>query len=358
MVYGIICEFNPFHRGHQHLINTVKKDGDLVICAMSGNFVQRGEPAVYNKFTRAEAALMGGADLVIEIPTVFATRSAKGFAEAGVTLLEATGVCDALAFGAECDDVAALQSLAAQLEAADADIKAALAAGVSYPVARKRAIPSPLLDTPNNILALEYLRCTHLQPVAVRRVGGGHDSDDALYSAGAIRQQLPDCEIATLKHCESAVLYRLRTMTAADFAAIEDVSEGLENKIAEAVKTAGSLDELYSLIKSKRYTHARIRRIILRAFLGIQKSDAAAPQYLRILGFNEKGRTLLTQMKNSATLPLIARYSDAKALGGNVMAQFEAESRMSDIYGLCFTPPRPCEAEKTTPLIVINESEK
>lgn len=353
MVYGVICELNPFHQGHQYLIDTVKKDGDAVVCAMSGNYVQRGEPAVYDKFTRTKAALKGGADLVIEIPTAFATRSAAGFAEAGVRLLEATGVCDALAFGAECDDVAALQSLAAELEKKDSAIKAALLQGVSYPVARKQAVPSPLLDTPNNILALEYLRYTQLQPVAVKRIGGGHDSDDTLYSAGAVRKQLEDSAIATLRHCESAVLYKLRTMTAQDFAAIEDVSEGLENKIIEAVRTAQSLDEVYSRIKSKRYTHARIRRIILRAYLGIQKSDASAPPYLRILGFNQKGRELLTQMKSAATLPVIAKYSDAKAIGGETFSAFEQESRFTDIYGLCFTPPRQCGTEKTTKLIVV-----
>lgn len=354
MVYGVICEFNPFHQGHQYLLDTIKKDGDFVVCAMSGNYVQRGEPAVFDKFTRAEAALKGGADLVIEIPTVFATRSARGFAEAGVALLEAAGVCDALAFGAECEDVAALQALAAELEGKDSDIKAALAQGISYPVARKQAVPSPLLEEPNNILALEYLRCTKLHPVAVKRIGSGHDSDDILYSASAIRQRLNGSEIATLRHCESAVLYRLRTMTAEDFALIEDVSEGLEHKIVEAVRTAQCLDEVYSLVKSKRYTHARIRRIILRATLGIQKSDASAPPYLRILGFSRKGRELLAQMKSTATLPVIAKYSDAKAIGGAVLTAFEQESRFTDIYGLCFTPPRPCGTEKTTKLIVVD----
>ncbi len=354
MVYGVICEFNPFHAGHAYLINTVKKDGDAVICAMSGNFVQRGEPAVYDKFTRAKAALAGGADLVIEIPTVYATRSAQGFAEAGVKLLEATGVCSALAFGAECNDVDTLQALVEELKEKDGDIKAALAQGVSYPVARKQAVPSPLLDKPNNILALEYLRYTRLKPIAVRRIGGGHDSEDVIYSAGAIRKQLNDSEIATLHHCESAVLYRLRTMTAEDFALIEDVSEGLENKITEAVKTATNLEELYGLIKSKRYTHSRIRRIILRAFLGIQKNGAAAPPYLRILGFNQKGRELLSQMKSTATLPVIAKYSDAKALGGEVLAVFEQESRFTDLYGLCYTTPQPCGLEKTNKLIVLD----
>ncbi|MBQ9228629.1 MAG: nucleotidyltransferase family protein [Eubacterium sp.] len=353
MVIGIVCEFNPFHQGHQHLIRTVKKDGDAVICAMSGNFVQRGEMAVTDKFTRTKAALEGGADLVIEIPTVCATRSAGGFAEAGVQLLEATGLCDALAFGAECDDVTALQALASTLNEQDGAVKAAMAQGLSYPAARKAVIPSPLLDTPNNLLAIEYLRCTKLQPIAVKRIGKGHDSDDPAYSASAIRAGMDDRTIASLRHCESAVLYQLRKMNEADFALIEDVSEGLENRIVQAVKTARSLEELYALIKTKRYTHSRIRRIILRAFLGITAASEKQPQYLRILGFSVKGKELLPALKNTAVLPTVAKYSDAKALGGKALAQFEQESRFTDIYSLGFCPPRPCGLEKSSPLVIL-----
>ena len=353
MNIGIICEFNPFHGGHKYLIDSVKKEGDAVICAMSGNYVQRGEPAVFDKFSRAQEAVKNGADLVIEIPTVCSTLSAQGFAEAGVKLLEATGICNALAFGAECDDEDELKRLANEIKEKDGEIKAELAKGCSYPVARKNVIKSPVLDEPNNILALEYLRCSTLEPIVVKRIGKGHDSDDELYSASEIRKTLRDEETARAENCERAILYKLRTMTADDFLKIEDVSEGLENRIVEAVKTAKSLEELYSLIKTKRYTHSRIRRIILRAYLGIDSSVQKEPQYLRILAFSERGRDLLSEIKKTAKLPLITKFSDAKAACGEVLAQFENECRYTDIYNLFFKEPKPCDAEKTNRIAVI-----
>ncbi len=353
MVYGIICEFNPFHKGHKYLIDSIKKDGDYVICAMSGNFVQRGEPAVYDKFTRAEAALKGGADLVIEIPTVCSTLSAQGFAKAGVSLLEATGVCEALAFGAECDDTEELLRVANEIKARDKEIKEELKNGLSYPAARQRVINSPLLDTPNNILAIEYLSCTNLKPVAVKRIGGGHDSDDSEYSASEIRKALSADDTASLKNCEAAVLYKLRGMSAEDFRNIDDVTEGLENRIVQALKTAQSIDELYDIIKTKRYTHSRIRRIILRAFLGIDKNAQKEPLYLRILGFNAKGRELLGEIKKAASLPLVTNYGDAKSLGGEILAAFEEESRITDIYNIMYKAPKPCGTELTEKIIVL-----
>jgi predicted nucleotidyltransferase len=319
---------------------------------MSGNFVQRGEMAVYDKFTRAKAALDNGADLIIEIPTVCATRSASGFAHTGVKILEGTGICDSIAFGAECADADMLLSLSREIEEKDSIIKEELKSGCSYPAAVSRATGSPLLDKPNNILALEYLRYTRLRPIVIKRIGKGHDTDDEEFSSSAIRKTLSGDEIASLKNCEKAVLYKLRTMSAEDFKNIEDVSEGLENKIVQAVKEAQSLDELYDLIKTKRYTHARIRRIVLRAFLGITSDMLDEPVYLRILGFNEKGRSLLTQMKKSAKLPIITSWADAKKAGGVVREAFETESKYTDIYNIGYVKPRKCESEKTSQIII------
>ena len=157
---GIICEFNPFHDGHGYLIRKIKENGDNVICVMSGNYVQRGEFAVYDKFTRARTAVKGGADLVIELPSRYSTLSAQGFAKAGVELIEKTGICKKLAFGAECDDTDELYRVANEIKEKDSLIKSELKKGVSYPSARQNIINSPLLDTPNNILALEYLTYT------------------------------------------------------------------------------------------------------------------------------------------------------------------------------------------------------
>lgn len=353
MNFGIICEFNPFHMGHKHLIDSVKKDGDCVICAMSGNFVQRGEFAVYDKYERTRTAIENGADLVIELPTACSTLSAQGFARAGVKLLEATGVCDSIAFGAECDDVRVLQAVANEIIERDDDIKEELKKGISYPQARKNVINSPVLDTPNNILAIEYLTCTKLNPVIIKRIGKGHDSDDELYSASEIRKRLNRDEISTMKACESAILFKLRGMTAEDFSRLDDVSEGLENRIVEAVKTSQTLDELYDSIKTKRYTHSRIRRIVLRAFLDIDSNEPKYPKYLHILGFNDKGRELLSKMKKDAELPIISKYSDINKFDDEIKRLYQNECKYTDIYNLGFIPPRPCGTEQTSKIVII-----
>ena len=187
--------------------------------------------------------------------------------------------------------------------------------GCSYPAARRQVIDSPLLDTPNNILALEYMECTQLPCTCVQRLGLGHDTVDPLYSASAIRATLPAEAIYSIEHCQRAVLAVLRRMEAADWAAIDDVTDGLENRLARAAQSATSLEELYTTIKTKRYTHARIRRIVLRAYLGIGKGDyPATPPYLRVLGFNAAGKALLAKMQHSATLPTVTRMADVKAL--------------------------------------------
>lgn len=351
MNLGIICEFNPFHKGHKYLIESVKGADDTVICAMSGNFVQRGDFAVYDKYARAKTALENGADLVIEIPAICSTLSARGFARAGVKILEGTGVCDAIAFGAECDDTDKLRRISGEIIERDNEITEELKKGISYPQARKNVINSPLLDSPNNILAVEYLTCTKLKPIAVKRIGKGHDSDDLQYSAGEIRKSLAPNRISSMKACESAVLYKLRMMNAEDFRRIDDVSEGLENRIEGAVRTSSTLDELYAKIKTKRYTHSRIRRIILRSFLSIDKSAPKEPQYLHILGFNEKGRELLSKMKKAADLPIISKYSDINGQSDLIKQLYNQECDLTDIYNLGFTPPRPCGTEQTSKIV-------
>lgn len=351
MNFGIICEFNPMHKGHIHLINSVKQNNDdTIICAMSGNFVQRGESAIASKYERARVALENGADLVIEIPTLCSTQSAQGYAKAGVEILEATGVCDKIAFGAECDDIDALKNIAEEIIKNDDKIKTELKKGISYPTARKNVINSPLLDSPNNILAIEYLTYTKLDAIAIKRIGKGHDSDDEEYSASAIREAMDLKDINSLKNCENAILYKLRTMSADDFKQIEDVSEGLENRIADAVSEATSLDELYDKIKTKRYTHSRIRRIVLRAYLGITKDMPKSPQYLHILGFNDKGQELLAKMKKSATMPIITKYGNAD---DNIKVLFDLECKFTNIYNLGYATPQKCGTEQTSKVIMI-----
>lgn len=352
MVTGIICEFNPFHYGHKYLIDTIKESGNNVICCMSGNFVQRGEFAVFDKFTRTETALKGGADLVIELPSACATLSAEGFAKSSVKLLEATGIVDEIAFGAENDNISKLKKCSEMLN--DEKIKSAITnemkKGIPYHTARKNVLKTDLLDSPNNILACEYLRFASVPCRAIKRIGKGHDTDDRLYSASAIRKTLDKNKISSIENCEIAVLAKLRQMSKDDFAEIADVSEGLENRIFDSVRNACSLEELYNLIKTKRYTMSRIRRIILRAYLGIEDNSAQAP-YIRILGFNEAGRDLLSKMKKTADLPIITKYSDCK--DPNIKEYFEQECFYTDLYNLGYKNPLPCGTEQKTRIITL-----
>lgn len=352
MVTGIICEFNPFHDGHKYLINTVKAGGNSVICCMSGNFVQRGEFAVYDKFLRTKAALKGGADLVIELPSCCSTLSAEGFAKSGVNLLSSTGIVDEIAFGAENDSISELKKISEMLndEKIKAEITNEMKKGIPYHAARKNVLKTDLLDSPNNILACEYLRFASVPCKAIRRIGKGHDTDDSLYSASEIRKSLDKNKISTMENCESAVLYKLRQMNEDDFAKIADVNEGLENRIYGAVRNACSLNELYSLIKTKRYAMSRIRRIILRAYLGIEGSSAEPP-YIRILGFNEAGRELLSKMKKTADLPIITKYSDCK--DPNIKEYFEQECFYTDLYNLGYKNPLPCGTDQRSKIIMI-----
>lgn len=344
MNFGVICELNPLHKGHKYLFDVCKNNGDGLICAMSGNFTQRGDFAVYNKFERAEAAINNGADLVLEIPALCTIQSAQGYAKSGVKILEATGICDCLAFGAETDDIAQLKAVSQKIKDCDEQIINELAKGVSYPAARQKAVDSPLLKTPNNILAIEYLTYTKLNALAVKRLGKGHDTDDLEYSASEIRKHLDRNEICTLERCEIAILYKLRNMTSEDFLKIEDVSEGLENRIEKCVKNATSLGELYDTIKTKRYTHSRIRRIILRAFLGITRDMPTQPEYLRILAFNERGKEMLAQMKKTASLPIITKYSNITE--EHIKELFDLECKFTDIYNLGLKTPLPCGEEQ------------
>ena len=171
MNFGIICELNPLHKGHKHLFDYCRKNGDGLILAMSGNFTQRGDFAVYDKYERAKTAVENGADLVIEIPTVCALQSAQGYAKAGVKILEATGICDTLAFGAENADIGELKRVAKEITDRDGEITEALKSGLSYPAARQKVIASPLLATPNNILAIEYLTYTKMYQNSRYRAG-------------------------------------------------------------------------------------------------------------------------------------------------------------------------------------------
>lgn len=381
---GIVAEYNPFHLGHEYqLAETKKVLGGAAVCVMSGNFVQRGECAILDKWSRARQALQGGADLVLELPTPWAISSAEAFARGAVEVLAATGVVDTLSFGSEAGDLADLRATARILETADyqAALRAELDKGVSFATARGRAAKALIgkaadcLSAPNNNLAVEYIKAlpAHMDAMTVRRVGADHDGKAAggYASASAIRAMLRsgdragaaaylpreiEEQPASLLHCQRAVLARLRTMTEDDFAALPDGggAEGLPVRLVAAAGRALSPEEFCDLAKTKRYAHARIRRLALWAFLGLNAEDRPEHvPYVRVLGMNEAGRALLGRMKKTCALPVITKPAHARRLEGEGLALFEREARCTDLYALCTPQVRPCGLEWTTGPVVV-----
>ena len=372
---GIVAEYNPFHRGHAwHIAETRRRLGGEapVVCVMSGHWVQRGECALADKWLRAALALDRGADLVVELPTPWAMASAESFARGAVSLLAATGVVDVLSFGSETGELAPLEEAAAALDAPDYPerLRAALGRGLSFPAARQEAAGAACLSAPNNNLGVEYLRSLRalgstIRPLTVPRQGAGHDGPAAggfasaselrrLLRAGRGEEAAPyltapwSGELADMQHIERAVLARLRTMGEGDWAALPDGggAEGLPSRLAKAAREAVSLEDFYTRAKTRRYPHARLRRLALAAFLGLRAAERpAAPPYVRVLGLGGRGRVLLRRMKDTCPLPVIVKPAQARELDGPARMLFESEARYTDLYGLCFPAPRPCGAE-------------
>lgn len=326
----IVCEYNPLHLGHKKQIDLLKAQGHAVVCLMSGNFVQRGHPAIFDKMTRAKAAVECGADLVLELPVPYALSSAEGFAAGGVEIL--SKLCDNLCFGAENADFEALNGIAGALlsEEFREKLRLQLDKGLSFPAARAAAIAAcgldaSILDTPNNILAIEYCKAilaqnSGLTPLPIHRPGSYHDQlpDPENPSATAVRNLLKDgspwqdfvpneavglfenAALHLLQNNEKAILFRLRTMTDAEFEALPYGSEGLWRKLMHASRECATLEDIIAATKSKRYTRTRIDRMILCAYLGLTTGDFKSPApYCRVLAFNDTGRAILSGVKNS-----------------------------------------------------------
>ncbi len=391
-IAAVVAEYNPFHLGHEYMISSVKNLGfDGVVAVMSGNFVQRGDCAVCDKRARAEMALKNGVDLVVELPVPFATASAERFAYGAAEIIKGMGCVDAIAFGSENGN-ADLIKKAAEIISSDLSesIKPYLNAGMTFAAARQKAVESidsnvsRLLESPNDTLAIEYvahLSDSEIKPIAIKRIGAAHDGEtkDGFASASEIRKmivsgdrnefkaympesaaEILDGQIgiglapADLKNAENSVLSALRQMTADDIAKLPDISEGLENRIASAVRNNISIDGITDEIKTKRYTHARIRRTLLSAYLGITKNDVFGKvPYIRVIGFNEKGKEILSIMKKQATLPIVSRVKEINALDKQAKDMFSLESRTTDLYWLMTPTKMPCGKDMTDSVIMI-----
>lgn len=379
---GIITEYNPLHYGHLALIQAVRQQfgGDTaIICAMSGDFVQRGDFALVRRHARAEAAVRSGADLVLELPLPWAVSSAEGFAQGGVEVLTATGLLDVLAFGSECGDTAALLRTAKALEGDvfQAALRAELTKGDSFAAARQRAVaallsPSDaaLLSDPNNTLGIEYCRALLRVGAApalftIPRTGAAHDvtpENAGGYSASAIRHLLAEGRRADAlsrmvpamqaayqteeaagrapvfaSNCERAILARLRSMSAADFDTLDTGHEGAGQRLYNASREAPSLSAILDRAKTKRFAYARLRRMVLWACLGLTPASIPAHvPYLRVLAANETGRTLLHQMRKRAQLPVITKPAAVRQLSPEAQALFRLEARGADLYALAY----------------------
>lgn len=365
-VLGIIAEYNPFHNGHlYHIKKSIEETGaSSVICVMSGNFVQRGNTSIVDKWTKTKMALANGVDLVLELPTIYSVSSAENFAEGAIRLLDLLKIVDTISFGMEAKDIASLNNIANVLYTEPKEyttiLEHELRKGVSFPKARENAVMMYLNDIKqyaniltgsNNILAIEYLKAikklkSKLNPIGIRREKVLYNDEiiiDDFASATAIRKmiatgQFSDIQkvmpkssyalladelrkghyVLDLSKFQKEIIYNLRKMSVEEIAQLVDVSEGLENAIKNAANSSNNLVDFVNIVKSKRYTQTRIQRILIYALLGITNSKMLAFKkavpYARVLGFNENGKQLISQIakknKKVQIVTSVKKYMD------------------------------------------------
>ena len=358
-VLGVVAEYNPFHNGHSYHLEKSRElaNADAVVCAVTGNFVQRGNTSLVDKWTKTEMALLNGADLVIELPTLYSISSAENFAEGSMKLLNSLGVIDTVSFGSECGDISILDNIANVLHYEPKEyvtmLNRELQLGSSFPTAREKALLlylndirkyANVLSAPNNILGIEYLKALkkynyNMFPMTIQRTGTNYDTkflEGTYASATAIRQFIVEGNYSSVKRAtptniypiiknkiergeiledlrvfENEILYTLRKMTVQEIEKIPDVSEGLENNIKNAADSCNNLNDLITYIKSKRYTLTRIYRILCYILLNITKDDIELSRkvkqpYVRILGFTNRGEEILSEIcSKNPKLPVI-----------------------------------------------------
>ena len=350
---GIICEYNPFHNGHMKQLQGLES----TVCLMSGNYVQRGEPAILDKYVRAKAAVLCGASLVLELPLTYVLRSAEGFAAGGVDVFNRLGCMDALCFGCETETPEKIWNTAQLLLKPEFSpvLKEELSKGVSFPAARQKALETmgadaSVLEKPNDILAVEYCKAllrskSGMKPVMIHREGNYHSSAEKDNPSAASLRTMDNWEgyvpepawevFKTASRCdiikgERAWLARLRAMREDEFEALPFGSEGLWRKVMAACREEGSLEAVIEASKSKRYTRTRIMRMLLCAYLGITDRQLQQPApYVRVLAFDRKGQEILHETRRSGQIPVIHAGED-----GPDPEYRELERRASDLYGL------------------------
>ena len=407
-VCGIVAEYNPFHNGHKYQIEQTKKltNCDCVIAIMSGNFIQRGLPALFDKWTRAKMAVENGVDIVIELPACYATSSAEFFAHGAVGIMDALNCVDVISFGSKYNDVEVLKRIASVLHSEPEEYKnllqKELKKGISYPVARSNALKNflkkefssklleeILLDS-NNILGIEYLKAlltydSPITPCAIERIGGDYNSTNIvgnICSATGIREmlhtnnlnRLPDVipqktlEIIekeltlgkapmTINNFEKEILLLLRKLSTDELFQISDVTEGLENVLKKSANEAFEIDSLIEKIKTKRYTKTRVQRILIHTLLGIKKNilqeQKETPQYARILAFSKTGKKMIPELVKKSRIPIVTSVN--KFIKNSTASQKEMlalDILATDIYSLGYQIPtfRKTNLDYTVPM--------
>lgn len=405
-VLGIVAEYNPFHNGHLYHLNESKKQvgADYSVCVMSGNFTQRGDTAIIDKWSRTEMALRNGVDLVIELPVVYSISSAENFAYGSMSVLDKLGIVDTVSFGSEVGDLAILDSIAEILCTEPKEyvslLNHELSRGVSFPKAREKALLMYLndirkyanvLSNPNNILGIEYLKAlrnlkSNLTPMTIKRKSADYNSTvikDGFASSTAIRKIItkpsslskvvPEETFSIIdnkiKHgqivnglstFEKEILYKLRIMPVEWIADLPDVSEGLEHAIKNAANSCNNVADLVSLVKSKRYTQTRIQRILLYALLDITKQDIENSKkgvpYIRVLGMTENGKQLLSSIvTRNKKLNIITSPKKFMNHSNNKIAKslFTKDMLATNIYTLGYEFESQSNLDYSTPVVTV-----
>jgi len=398
-ISGIICEYNPIHNGHLYHIQKTRQNGAThIVAVMSGNFVQRGDVALINKFERAKTAVKCGADLVIELPVAYAMSNAETFARGAVYLLDSLGCVNEISFGSECGSLEKLQiaAQASRICSQKPELKELLENGMPYPAAIISLVEkyykrvADIFKGANNVLAVEYLKAienlnSSIKPFTVKRMSVGHDQmgefgsfasasyirnlvlehnftsfENMLpqYSRNMISNALKTGNIADINNLERIIIYAMRMIDRDTLADVPDVGQGLEYRIIKA-STENSLENMMKYIKTKRYPMSRIRRILLSALIGIRKSDLEIlPPYGRILAVNDRGTDILSEAKGKAAIPFATSLSKLGELDENCRRYSELEAFATDIYSLATTEIQPTETDYRAKIGITNMTEQ
>lgn len=409
-VLGIVAEYNPFHNGHFYHMQESKKitEADSCICVISGNFTQRGEPSIVNKWAKTYMALCCGADLVIELPTIYSISSAENFASGAIKIFDSLKIVTDISFGAECNDLATLNNIANVFYSEPANYKTILnhelKRGLSYPMARENAVLMYLndikryanvLSNSNNILAIEYLKAlkqqkSMIQPNIVPRKNVYYNDQkilDDFASATAIRKLMLNREYAEvrkvvprstyqiigeeykknhiilgIKKYEKEIIYALRVMPIEEIQNLPDVNEGLEFAIKKAASETNNIEELIEKVKSKRYTQTRIQRILLYVLLGITKKDMEDSKkmvpYVRVLGFNSRGKILISEIMNQNPklnmITSVGKYVNKKMPKNKQLTRMlDLDINATNIYTLGYGGESKANLDYTQNMIII-----